>query len=146
MYSRSLSLQITIPTRITPSSSTLINNIFINTVSESLVSGNQIFSISDHLVQFLFYHKLTINNRKKKNCSIKKATKKLSETKFKEDLENLKCTEILKTQKCSMETSLENLLDVINTPLDRHAPLKQLAKRKTKIKRKPWLTTSILMI
>ena len=45
-----------------------------------------------------------------------------------------------------METSLENLLDVINTPLDRHAPLKQLTKRKTKIKRKPWLTTIILMI
>lgn len=51
-YSGSLSQQITIPTRITPHSGTLIDNIFTNNFNESLVSGNLTFSISDHLIQF----------------------------------------------------------------------------------------------
>ena len=44
-----------------------------------------------------------------------------------------------------MDTSLENLEQVVNTLLDGHAPLKQLTKREIKTERKPWLTTGILM-
>ena len=44
-----------------------------------------------------------------------------------------------------MDTSLENLLQVINTLLDRHVPLKQLMKREIKTKSKPWLETGFLM-
>ena len=36
-----------------------------------------------------------------------------------------------------MDISSENLLQVINTLLDRHAPLKQLVKREIKTKTKP---------
>ena len=77
MYSGSSSPQITIPTRITPRSSTLIDNIFTNTVNESLASGNLSFSVSDHLAQFLIYPKLTINNKEKKNPQHKRNYKKL---------------------------------------------------------------------
>ena len=59
MYSGSFSPHITIPTRITPRSSTLIDNIFTDTVNESLVSGN----VTDYLAQFLIYPELTINNK-----------------------------------------------------------------------------------
>ena len=144
MYSRSLSSQITIPTRITSRSSTLIDNIFTNIVHESLVSGNLIFSISDHLAQFLIYPQLTINYKEKEKPQYKRNFKKLCTTKFKEDLENLNWIEISKTQKCNTDTSLEKLLQVINTLLDRHAPLEQLTKREIKTKSKPWLTTDIL--
>ena len=72
MYSGSLFPQITIPTRIIPRSSTLIDNIFINTVNESLLSGNLTFSISDQLAQFLIFSKLTINNKEKKNTQYKR--------------------------------------------------------------------------
>ena len=76
MYSGSLFSQITVPTRTTPWSSTVIDNIFTNTVNESLVSGNLTFSISDHLAQFLIYPKLTINNKETiKNHNIKGTTK-----------------------------------------------------------------------
>ena len=93
MYSGSLSPQITIPTRRTPHSITLTDNIFTNTVNESLVTGNLTFSISDHLVQFLISPELTINNREKKKPQYKMNYKNLSATKFKEDLENLNWTE-----------------------------------------------------
>ena len=77
MYSGSLFSQITVPTRTTPWSSTVIDNIFTNTVNESLVSGNLTLSISDHLAQFLIYPKLTINNKEKKNPQHKRNYKKL---------------------------------------------------------------------
>ena len=46
---------ITILTRITPRSRTLIDNIFTNTVDETSISGNLMCSISDHLAQFIIY-------------------------------------------------------------------------------------------
>ena len=57
---------------------------------------------------------------------------------------NLDLKEISKTQKCNTDTSLENVLQAINTLFDKHAPLKQLTKREIKTKSKPWLTTGIL--
>ena len=42
-------------TRITSHSKTLIDNIFSNTVSHEMISGNITATISDHLPQFLFY-------------------------------------------------------------------------------------------
>ena len=51
----SLSPHITIPTRITPDSRTLIDNIFTKTVDEPSISGNLMSSISDPLAQFLIY-------------------------------------------------------------------------------------------
>ena len=141
MYPGSLSPQITIATRITPDFSTLIDNIFTNVVNESLVSGNLTFSISDHLAQFLIYPQITMNNKEKKP-QYKRNYKNLSTTNFKQDLDNLNWTE---TQKCDTKTSLENLLQVINTLLDRHAPLKQLTKKEIKTRSKPCLLTGILM-
>ena len=97
------------------------------------------------MAQFLIYPELTINYKKRKKTQYKRNYKKLSTTRFKEDIENLNGTEILKTETCNLDTSLENLLQVINTLLDRHAPLKQLMKREIKTKSKPWLETGFLM-
>ena len=49
IYFGLLSPHITLPTRITPCSRTLIDNIFTNTVDEPSISGNLMCSISDHL-------------------------------------------------------------------------------------------------
>ena len=49
IYFGSLTPHITIPTRITPRSRTLIHNTFANTVDEPSISGNLMCSISDHL-------------------------------------------------------------------------------------------------
>ena len=46
---------ITLPTRITDRSQTLIDNIFSNTTSTKIISGNLTSAISDHLPQFFIY-------------------------------------------------------------------------------------------
>jgi len=45
------------PTRITPTSKSLIDNIFSNNIDPKNLSGNVICSISDHLPQFLLINK-----------------------------------------------------------------------------------------
>ena len=41
------------PTRITPSSQTLIDNIFYNEIRSNIIAGNITTDISDHLTQFV---------------------------------------------------------------------------------------------
>ena len=84
-------------------------------------------------------------NNKEKKPQYKRSYKNFGTTNFKQDLNNLNWTENSKTPKCNTNTSLENLFQVINTLLDRHAPLKQLTKREIKARSKLWLPTGILM-
>ena len=46
---------ITLPTRITSISQTLIDNIFSNSTNSSIISGNLTSTVSDHLPQFFIY-------------------------------------------------------------------------------------------
>ena len=68
IYSTSLIPQITSPTRITPRSKTLIDNIFTTDGNEETLSRNIITNISDHLAQFLsFPVKKSPHKTKKRN-------------------------------------------------------------------------------
>ena len=53
IYSSNLLPSITTPTRITPRSQTLIDNIFCSIISDNYESGNLLSTFSDHLGQFL---------------------------------------------------------------------------------------------
>ena len=53
MLSSSFLPRITKPTRITPRSQTLIDNIFYNEIKTNIIAGNIITDISDHLTQFV---------------------------------------------------------------------------------------------
>ena len=58
MYSKSFTPYITLPTRITPRSKTVIDNIFNNNFDESVISGNLITDILDHLSQYIIIPKI----------------------------------------------------------------------------------------
>ena len=60
---------IKLPTRITPRSKMLIDNIFYNNFNESIISGNFITDISDHLAQFITTPKILQQESKKKKIS-----------------------------------------------------------------------------
>ena len=65
MYSSSLSPQITILTRITPRSKTLIDKIFTNSADESSLSGNLSYAILDTLAKFLIYREFKTKSHRK---------------------------------------------------------------------------------
>ena len=65
IYSSYLIPRITSPTRLTSRSHTLIDNIMNNVITEDVISGNIINTISDHLGQILIlpYHSITSNSK-----------------------------------------------------------------------------------
>ena len=81
MFSASLTPQITVPTRLTVRSKTLIDNIFTNSVEESTISVNLECCISDHLAQFLIFPSQRVleqnNHRKYKRNFINVEAKKI---------------------------------------------------------------------
>ena len=60
MTSNSFMPQITLPTRITDSTISIIDNIYTNTFSYDIYSGNVLIEIADHLLQFISINKSKI--------------------------------------------------------------------------------------
>ena len=143
MFSASLTLQITIPTRSTVRSRTLIDNIFTNSVEENSTSGNLECCISDHLAQFLIFPNQRVlqqNNHTK----YKRSYKNLDNSKFKNELQNIDWTTALSINNNDVNQSLENFLNISNSLLDKYAPLKQITKEQMKTNSRPWITKGIL--
>ena len=51
--------QILQPTRITDHSSTLIDNIFFNSIEHFIISGNIVYDLTDHLPKFIVFDKFS---------------------------------------------------------------------------------------
>ena len=64
MYTNFLLPYITIPTRVTTHSETLIDNIFSNNIEDGLIFGNIITTISDHYAQFLLQKNINIEKKR----------------------------------------------------------------------------------
>ena len=88
MYSLSLLPQITLPTRISTKSKTLIDIIYSTDSPEEPISGNIITSISDHLAQFLLFPIEKTKGSKKKEI-YKRNFKSLTRNKLIEDLKSI---------------------------------------------------------
>ena len=134
---------ITLPTRITSHSKTLIDNIFSNDPNFSQgVSGNFTFSISDHLPQFLLmpmdghYHPKKHNMYKR--CS------KFEKEDVIADFVNINWQDVLSVQKMDTNFSMEKFYNKINEIIDKHVPLKKMNKKDFKIQAKPWITPGII--
>ena len=96
MYKNLLLPYIISPTRVTPRSQTLIDNIFSNIIEKDIISGNITTIISDHYMQFVLF-----KNKTKSKTNIKKAKfarnyKSLNKDLFEYDLRNTKWDKILK--------------------------------------------------
>ena len=68
-YNRNFTPQITLPTKVTEKSATLIDNMFENNPSFLYLSGNITTSISGHLSQFIILENFKGNNLKRERIS-----------------------------------------------------------------------------
>ena len=88
---------IILPTRVTDISSTVIDNIFFNSIEYNIVSGNLTSSISDHFPQFLLLRNASVNTAlptKKAASSVHDWTK-FCLNDFLEDIRNINWDVIL---------------------------------------------------
>ena len=98
IYSTSLIPQITSPTRITPRSKTLIDNIFTTDSNDETLSGNIITNISDHLAQFLSFPVKKSPHKTKKEI-YKRNYKNFDADLFLSDLRNIDWQQALEISK-----------------------------------------------
>ena len=143
MCSNSFLPFITIPTRITPRSRTLIDNIFYNGTIQNTTAGNITTDISDHLAQFLITPNKIINTHEKSNL-MKRDFSKFIDEHFILDLNNINWDKHLDFGKNDVNYSLNKLLTIYDAILDRHAPIKKISNREIKLRTKPWITKGIL--
>ena len=143
MLSASITPQITIATRLTVCSRTLIDNIFNNSVEKNSISGNLECCISHHLAQLPSYPNQRVlqqNNHTKH----KRSYKNLDTNKFKNELQSTDWTTTLSINNNDVNQSLENFLSISNSLLDKYAPLRQITKKQMKANSRPWITKGIL--
>ena len=149
LFNHNFTPQITLPTRITEKTATLIDNIFVNGQTRMYNSGNITTSLYDHLPQFII-----IENGKPTNKTAKgdKPTNKTAKTTYRDhknfdmesfiiDLPDIDWT--FATQNSDVNLGFEAFLRLFNATLDKHAPIKEFTKKEEKDKLKPWVTKGI---
>ena len=135
---------ITLPTRITNRSQTLIDNIFSNNPDfENCTSGNFTFSISDHLAQFLIIPSFGVRPPKLHNIKVRD-TRNYSHVELVADIININWEEVLESEKADPNHSFQRFDKKVNEILDKHMPWRKLNKKEISIQSKPWITQGIL--
>ena len=131
---------ITLPSRITPTNATLIDNIFTNKSLDSYNGGLIYSSLSDHLP--IFYLNVS-NQTSNKDSSIQKRNMS------KENIDNFKdslfCSDWSAiTSDLNPESAFENFSNVINKNFDKCFPFKTVKPNKRIIPQNPWMTADLL--
>ena len=125
------------PTRITPHSKTLIDNIFSNSLNFSQGhSGDLTLSISDHLAQFLI---IPMDY----NIIPKRDTINFGKVNFILELRNINWNSIIDIGKEDPNYSFNSYEVTLGTLIDKYMPLKKLTKKEIKQQYKPWITNGI---
>ena len=135
---------ITIPTKINPKKSTVIDNIFTNQIHPDMISGNLTLAISDHLLSFLIIPRDNQNHIPKKQNLFTRKTKNFDRVNFTLDYLSIDWDSELQINKNDVNASLQIFLTKINELLDKYMPLRKVTKQEYKRKFKPWITDTIL--
>jgi hypothetical protein len=138
--------KITYPTRITSSSSTLIDNIFIK-LSEHFsytTSGILLVNISDHLPCFISLDYLQIKKNSKRYVEIRPRSEQ-DYLNFKTEIaENCALDKFDSSSTCDPNANYEILDNILKNAYEKHLPTKLVKFNKHKHRLSKWITNGIL--
>ena len=100
---------------------TLIDNIFSN-ITESSVSGNLLYSISDHLAQVFCFSFPKASHSGSSGSNSFKNWSKFHQEHFLRDFEALNWNEILNIEDQNIDTSFDSFITESNALVDRYLP------------------------
>lgn len=128
------------PTRITNHTTTLIDNIFFNSIEHFTISGNIVYDLTDHLANFIILSNLDSlpSNIKvhKRDYSKLNQSNLISEIQAIDWQSNFISDSNPSGMFCSFYSTISGIAD-------KHIPLKQLSKKELKFLSKPWITQGI---
>lgn len=140
LHSYFLLPSISLPTRITETSGTLIDNIFFTPSQYNTTSGNLLVGLSDHLPQFLIFQQKFQRQTRNKWY---RCWKNFDETKFSEDFSKIDWNQKLELDKNDPNLAFDNFFKITDSMVNEHAPMKKLSIRQSKKMNKPWVTKGI---
>ena len=132
---------ITFPTRITDSSSTLIDNIYISPDDIDYESGNLLSGISDHLAQFLIPVSKEVHEPRE-SVSYRDWLS-WNKVDFVDQFKNTRWKDLLRLHSDDADYSFEKFFEKLNKMIETHVPLKNISKKQSKRVSKPWITKGI---
>ena len=142
MLSFSFLPRIVKPTRITPRSQTLIDNIFFNEIQSNITAGSITMDISDHLTQFLaipddWHSEITSEDIYRRNY------KNLNSDKFKEEFGRINWTNLFLDK--NVDDAYDSFLEETEKLINKHFSLEKVSKMKLKQQiRKPWISDDLM--
>ena len=111
--------QITLPTRVTGRTATLIDNVLINSYENKCTSGNITTSVSDHLPQFLIIENFKGQTYKIKNPKVTiRDYKNFSSESFPSNIKEIDWS--LATQNNDVDLGFETFFNLFTKTLDKH--------------------------
>ena len=136
-----LSPLITLPTRVTSTSATLIDHIYKSVSSDNVVAGTLLSDITDHFINFMIIDQ----DKPYRELPKKKSYRSYHENNIKtlnEYLENADWSNVLENE--NPNKSYEIFLNIYQEALDKCIPLKTKRYNKFRHKGSPWVTEGIL--
>ena len=134
---------ITHPTRITTTSSTLLDHVYTNNVVGEHKSFILVEDVSDHL-PVMVCSNLSLPKSEKSAVTLIRDTKNFKVEKFLDKLtEGMELLGDIK-EEC-IDKYTEKFIDIFHKTLNIHAPLRKQSRKETKLKNKPWLSKGILI-
>ena len=120
--------QILQPTRITDHSSTLIDNIFLNSIEHFVISGNVVYDLTDHLPNFIILNKFS---SLPSNVKIyRRDYSALNESDLIDDFQYVDWQTVLQANTCNDPTEMFDLFySKTSEIIDKHIPIKELSKK-----------------
>ncbi len=132
---------ITVPTRITETSSTLIDHFYFNALQNEIYTSIILSDISDHFPILVSIKKL--KPLIQKHDIYKRNHNKLNSDEFKHDL-GLMIEQLGNESDSDVNEKFNKFNQGLTKLINQHAPLQKLSLRQTKLSQKPWLTFGIL--
>ena len=130
--------QIFYPTRECGESSTIIDNIFTNNLSSTILSGNIHTDISDHYSQFVFVKRDKIDY---KTMSIySRDYSKFCVDSFRDDVS----IQNFNVEFDDVNHQFNDFYFKLAGCVERHAPIKKLSTKEVKLRHKPWISNELI--
>ena len=144
VVSQSFIPRITLPTRISEQSSTLIDNIYTNNIDERESAGILLNQISDHQMIFTLIENFSYVTQAPKFVEIQTNDPEPIQN-FVNELDELNIYNHLQTAiDSSPDVNYHTILELLSTVKDKHLPKKMVKFNRKKHKKAKWMTNGIL--
>ena len=127
------------PTKVTDHSSTLIDNIFFNSIEHFIISGNLVYDLTDHLPNFIILNKFSSLPSSVK--VYKRDYFKFNQASLINEIQTVDW-QIVFTSDTDPSCMFDYFYSKISQIVNKHIPIKQLSRRELKFKSKPWITSA----